>query len=92
MGYKRPRDTASLVLAVCFLAAVYLGQRAKLEVLGCRVLRAVRRISGIPDFRYYALTDGIKTILTKAGKGVLHPRWGDPPESQLSVFPLEILG
>jgi hypothetical protein len=92
MSYERLRNMASLVLAASFFAAVYLGQRAKLEILGYHVLRAAKRIFGIPDFRYYALADGIKTILTKAGKGVLYPRCSEPPEAQLSLFPLEILG
>ncbi|UCE33149.1 MAG: hypothetical protein JSV40_07855 [Deltaproteobacteria bacterium] len=54
----------------CILfAAVYVGTRAKLEFLALHFLKAAKRIFGIPDFRYYALADGIKEVLSKAGKG-----------------------
>ena len=62
---------AALVLAASFFAAVYLGSRAKLEILAYHVLKAAKRIFGIPDFRYYALADGIKEVLSKAGRGIL---------------------
>jgi hypothetical protein len=71
LTYRRLRTISALVLAASFFAAVYLGTRAKLEILALHVLQAARRIFGIPDFRYYALADGIKEILSKAGKGIL---------------------
>ncbi len=30
-----------------------------------------KRIFGVPDFRYYALADGVSTILGRIGKGPL---------------------
>ncbi len=51
---------ASLVLAASFFAATYLGQKAKLEILGYHVLRTANRIFGILDFYYYALADGLR--------------------------------
>jgi hypothetical protein len=47
------------------------GTRAKLEILALHVLRAAKRIFGIPDFRYYSLADGIKEVLSKALKRIL---------------------
>jgi hypothetical protein len=44
----------ALVLASSSFAAVYLSMRAKLEILTAHVLKAAKRIFGIPDFRYYA--------------------------------------
>ena len=73
------RNMASLVSASCF-AAVYLGQCAKLNILAHREPREAKRIHGIPDFRYYTLTNGIKFILTRAGRGIWHHRWGIPPQ------------
>lgn len=35
----------------------------KLRVLASHVLRASRRVFGIPDFRPYALADGIRQFL-----------------------------
>ena len=52
-----------LVLAASYFAAVYLGFRAKMEILVTHVLKASKRIFGIPDFRYYAIADGIRELL-----------------------------
>jgi hypothetical protein len=71
MTYQRLQAISSLVLAASFFAAVYVGTRAKHEILALHVLKAAKRIFGIPDFRYYALADGIKEVLSKAGKGIL---------------------
>jgi hypothetical protein len=35
------------------------------------VVDAAKRIFGIPNFRYHALADGIREILTKAGQGII---------------------
>jgi len=53
----------ALVLAVAYFAMVYLGIKTKLRVLACHVLKAARRLFGIPDFRFYALADGIREFL-----------------------------
>jgi hypothetical protein len=74
LTYQRLQAMASLVLAASFFAAVYLGSRAKLEILAYHVLNAAKRIFGIPDFRYYALADGIKEVLSRAGRGILGDR------------------
>jgi hypothetical protein len=86
LSYRRLQAIAALVLAASFFAAVYLGSRAKLEILALHVLQAAKRIFGIPDFRYYALADGIKEVLSRTGKGIL----GDKTTSyaDLCQFPL----
>jgi len=50
------------VLAVAYFAMVYLGIKTKLRVLARHVLKAARRLFGIPDFRFYALADGIREL------------------------------
>jgi hypothetical protein len=45
----------ALVLAVAYFAMVYLGIKTKLRVLARHVLKAARRLFGIPDFRFYTL-------------------------------------
>jgi hypothetical protein len=86
LTYQRLQAICALVLATSFFAAVYVGTRAKLEILALYVLKAAKRIFGILDSRYYALADGIKEVLSKAGKGIL----GDKakPLPNLSQFPL----
>lgn len=71
LTYRRLKSIAALVLAASFFAAVYLGARAKLEILALSVLQAAKRVFGIPNFRYYALADGIKEVLSRAGRGIL---------------------
>jgi len=47
------------------------GYKLQLQILALHVLNAAQRIFGIPDFRYYALADGIKAILSKGGRGIM---------------------
>ena len=50
---------AVLVNTVAFFTAVALGTRIKLDILASHLLTASKRLFGIPDFRLYALADGI---------------------------------
>jgi hypothetical protein len=38
---------------------VRIGYKPKIHILALHALNASQRIFGIPDFRYYALADGI---------------------------------
>jgi len=60
--YERLRNLVVLVLAAMFFAAVVLGRKLKPRILAGHVLRAAKRLFGIPDFLYYALADGICEI------------------------------
>jgi len=71
MTYNRLKNMATMVLAASYFAAVWLGAKTKMEILALHVMVAAKRIFGIPDFRYYALADGIKTIFKRIGKGPL---------------------
>ena len=63
LTYHRLQALMVLVTAAAYFAAVYLGLRMKLRVLAGHVLRASKRVFGIPDFRLYALADGIRQFL-----------------------------
>ncbi len=65
LTYERLRNMAVLVNAVAFFTAVVLGTRIKLEILASHLLRAAKRLFGIPDFRLYALADGIREVRAK---------------------------
>jgi hypothetical protein len=86
LTYERLRNMMALVLASSYFAAVYLGIRAKLQILTAHVLKAAKRIFGIPDFRYYAIADGIRELLNRHNKGILKFRERDYPTQQLSLF------
>ena len=87
LTYKRLKNMATLVLAASYFAAVWLGTTTKLNILAMHALNAAKRIFGIPDFRYYALADGISAIFKRIGKGPLHPRQYKPaPSPQLHLW------
>jgi len=70
LTYKRLQNMMALILAVAYFAMVYLGIKTKLRVLARHVLKAARRLFGIPDFRFYALADGIRDLLFGRKKGL----------------------
>ena len=70
LTYRRLQNMMALVLAVAYFAMVYLGIKTKLRVLARHVLKAARRLFGIPDFRFYALADGIQELLFSRQKGL----------------------
>ena len=57
-----------------YFASVYLGKRAKLAILVQHIERAAKRIYGVPEFRFYAIADGIKQLLFSRATGI-----GPPP-------------
>jgi len=70
LTYRRLQALMVLVTAAAYFAAVYLGLRMKLRVLAGHVLRAAKRVFGIPDFRLYALADGIRQFLYSQTQGL----------------------
>ena len=87
LTYRRLKNLMTLLLAVMHFTAVRLGMEARLKILALHALDAAKRLFGIPDFRYYALADGMRDILHKAGKGTLHNRTDKcPPDPQLPLF------
>jgi hypothetical protein len=46
-----------------YFAAVKMGDSIRLGVLAHHALKEAKRLFGIPNFRYYAVADGIKTLL-----------------------------
>lgn len=89
LSYQALRNMMALaLLALCFVM-VYLGARTKLAVLCHHAIRAAKRFFGVPDFRYYAIADGIREIM--AGRqvppfGFLAPARASP---QLSLAGLD---
>jgi hypothetical protein len=63
LTYHRLQALMVLATAAAFFAAVYLGLGMKLRILAGHILKASKRLFGIPDFRLYALADGIRQFL-----------------------------
>jgi hypothetical protein len=81
LTYVRLQNMMAFVQAAAYFTMVYLNLRMKLRVLTGHVLHAARRVFGIPDFRFYALADGIKAYLFGQRRGLSGCFSGPDPES-----------
>lgn len=82
MKYQRLKNLVVLVTAVAYFAATFLGQQMKLRILCEKLLIISQRFFGIPPFRFYALADGIRTILSQTAPS--------PPEAPPASLQLEL--
>jgi hypothetical protein len=64
LRYQRLKNLVVLATAAAYFAATFLGQKLKLKILCEKLLIISRRSFGIPPFRFYALADGIRPILS----------------------------
>jgi hypothetical protein len=86
LSYCRLQNLMVLALCAMYFAAVYLGDRARLRILAHYALRAGRRLFGIPDFRYYALADGIKRLLEALRRPFVARLVSEPSLLQPNLF------
>jgi len=82
LSYQRLKNLILLAGAAAYFAATFLGQKLKLRILCEKLLIISQRFFGIPPFRFYALADGIKKILSRGKPG---PAVESPPELQLEL-------
>lgn len=68
--------------AAAYFAATFLGQQMKLRILCEKLLVISQRFFGIPPFRFYALADGIRQILSQTTI--------TPPEAPPATLQLEL--
>jgi hypothetical protein len=64
LNYQGLQNLMPLLLAVMYFAACVLDHDARLRVMAGYVEQAAKRLFGIPDFKYYALADGLRSIFT----------------------------
>ena len=83
LRYQRLKNLVLLVSAAAYFAATFLGQKLKLKILCEKLLIISQRFFGIPPFRFYALADGIKKILSQCGPS---PPLEPPPKLQLELL------
>jgi hypothetical protein len=83
MKYQRLKNLVVLVTAAAYFAATFLGQKMKLRILCEKLLIISQRFFGIPPFRFYALADGIKKLLSQTTPG---PPEKSPPSLQLELL------
>jgi hypothetical protein len=87
LGYRSLQNMMSLILVVSYFAAKVLDVGSKLKITAAYVLKAAKRVFGIPDFRYYAIADGLRNLFMRhPGKPYRRfaPQWIVPsPQRQL---------
>jgi len=81
--YCRLKNMMKLALVAMYFTCVWLADRLRLNILVHHALKAAKRLFGIPDFRYYAIADGMKELFSKC-KTTLQPHNPfKPPDKQL---------
>jgi len=65
LKYVRLQNMMSLLLAVFYFVTVILDQNQKLTIMAGHILKSAKRVFGIPDFKYYALGDGLCNIFSR---------------------------
>jgi len=68
-SYVGLRNIVVFLLAVFYFLAVILGERFQVSILVKKILEKAKRFFQIPEFKFYALADGIYWILIKGGPG-----------------------
>lgn len=65
LTYQSLQNLMPLVTAAMYFAACVLDHDARLRVMAGFVERAAKRLFGIPDFKYYALADGLRALFAR---------------------------
>ena len=84
LKYARLRNMMALLLAVFYFVAVILDQGQKLVIMTGHVLKIAKRVFGIPNFKYYAIGDGLSNIF-KRFPGKISELPDKIPVSQLKI-------
>jgi hypothetical protein len=85
LNYKGLQNLMPLVLAVMYFAACVLDNDSRLRVMAGYVEKAAKRVFGMPDFKYYALADGLRSIFTRHPGPPTRPK-PSPPDPQMTFF------
>jgi len=85
LRYKGLQNLMPLVLAAVYFAAVVLDGKEKLRILVEHVFNASKRLFGIPDFKYYSISDGLKKLFERH-PGQPHRIRKRAPNLQLRLF------
>ena len=87
LTYRRLKNMITFVLAASYFICVHLGLSERLRILTAHAIKAAKRLFGTPDFNYYCIQDGVKSIFMRTPKGILSNKQNAPPDSkQLLLF------
>jgi hypothetical protein len=76
LTYQALRNLMALLLGVLFFSACVLDHDMRLRVMAGYIERAAKRVFGVPNFKYYALADGLRALFVR------HP---GPPTTRIST-------
>jgi hypothetical protein len=83
--YQGLQNLMPLLLAVMFFCACVLDHDARLRIMARYVENAAKRVFGIPDFKYYALADGLRALFAR-NPGFIRHKIHKPDTIQLALF------
>ena len=87
LTYQSLQNLMPLVTAAMYFAACVLDHDARLRVMAGFVERAAKRLFGIPDFKYYALADGLRALFARhPGKPVAPGQRNAPRQMDLFAY------
>jgi len=66
LKYARLRNMMGLLMAVFYFLAVKLDMSQKLKIMTGHILKQAKRVFGIPDFKFYAIGDGLSAIFRRS--------------------------
>jgi hypothetical protein len=65
LNYQGLQNIMPLLLAVMFFCACILDTDQRLRIMANHIEKAAKRVFGIPDFKYYALADGLRALFSR---------------------------
>jgi hypothetical protein len=89
LSYTALRNMMVLVQAVFYFVSAELGKKLKLNILLKKLFEKAKRFFEIPEFRQYALADGIYKILFSSQTGIF-PQWIKKRRTGQLLFPFAV--
>lgn len=85
LTYTRLKNMAAILLAAMYFITNVIDSNSKLKILASHLLQSAKRVFGIPDFKYYALSDGLYNVFQNC-PGTIQPRKKEPPGQVMIEF------
>jgi hypothetical protein len=89
LSYTALRNMMVLVQAVFYFVSVELGKKLKLNILLKKIFEKAKRFFEIPDFKQYAIADGIYKVLFASRTGII-PALMRPRHNGQLLFPFAV--
>jgi hypothetical protein len=89
LSYTALRNMMVLVQAVFYFVSAELGKNLKLNILLKKLFEKAKRFFEIPEFRQYAIADGIYKILFSSQTGIF-PQWINQQRTGQLLFPFAV--